>query len=151
MATSTIAGSITSTDFNVIQGLKDVNGNPLTYEGTPSKTWKIGDQILKNEKEGFSVRNEDDTEYGDLIVRNLTIKEDIVFGGSAFIIDTEEVKVTDNILTLNSGEQGEGVTKGISGLEIDRENFRIILLSLMNLMIDLNVVLRKSIPFNASR
>lgn len=120
MATSTIAGSITSTDFNVIQGLKDVNGNPLTYEGTPSKTWKIGDQILKNEKEGFSVRNEDDTEYGDLIVRNLTIKEDIVFGGSAFIIDTEEVKVTDNILTLNSGEQGEGVTKGISGLEIDR-------------------------------
>ena len=120
MATSTIAGSITSTDFNVIQGLKDVNGTPLTYEGTPSKTWKVGDQILKNEKEGFSVRNEDDTEYGDLIVRNLTIKEDIVFGGSAFIIDTEEVKVTDNILTLNSGEQGEGVTKGISGLEIDR-------------------------------
>lgn len=120
MATSTIAGSITSTDFDVIQGLKDVNGNPLTYKGTPSKTWKIGDQILKNEKEGFSVRNEDDTEYGDLIVRNLTIKEDIVFGGSAFIIDTEEVKVTDNILTLNSGEQGEGVTKGISGLEIDR-------------------------------
>ncbi len=120
MATSTIAGSITSTDFNVIQGLKDVNGNPLTYEGTPSKTWKIGDQILKNEKEGFSVRNEDDTEYGDLIVRNLTIKEDIVFGGDAFIIDTEVVKVTDNILTLNSGEQGEGVTKGISGLEIDR-------------------------------
>lgn len=120
MATSTIAGSITSTDFDVIQGLKDINGNPLTYEGTPSKTWKIGDQILKNEKEGFSVRNEDDTEYGDLIVRNLTIKEDIVFGGDAFIIDTEEVKVTDNILTLNSGEQGEGVTKGISGLEIDR-------------------------------
>lgn len=120
MATSTIAGSITSTDFDVIQGLKDVNGNPLTYEGTPSKIWKIGDHILKNEKEGFSVRNEDDTEYGDLIVRNLTIKEDIVFGGSAFIIDTEEVKVTDNILTLNSGEQGEGVTKGISGLEIDR-------------------------------
>ena len=120
MATSTIAGSITSTDFNVIQGLKNVNGTPLTYEGTPSKTWKVGDQILKNEKEGFSVRNEDDTEYGDLIVRNLTIKEDIVFGGDAFIIDTEEVKVTDNILTLNSGEQGEGVTKGISGLEIDR-------------------------------
>lgn len=120
MATSTIAGSITSTDFNVIQGLKDVNGTPLTYEGTPSKTWKVGDQILKDEKEGFSVRNEDDTEYGDLIVRNLTIKEDIVFGGDAFIIDTEEVKVTDNILTLNSGEQGEGVTKGISGLEIDR-------------------------------
>lgn len=120
MATSTIAGSITSTDFNVIQGLKDVNGTPLTYEGTPSKIWKVGDQILKNEKEGFSVRNEDDTEYGDLIVRNLTIKEDIVFGGDAFIIDTEEVKVTDNILTLNSGEQGEGVTKGISGLEIDR-------------------------------
>lgn len=120
MATSTIAGSITSTDFNVIQGLKDVNGTPLTYEGTPSKTWKVGDQILKNEKEGFSVRNGDDTEYGDLIVRNLTIKEDIVFGGDAFIINTEEVKVTDNILTLNSGEQGEGVTKGISGLEIDR-------------------------------
>lgn len=120
MATSTIAGSITSGDYNIIQGLKDVNGTPLTYEGTPSKTWKVGDQILKNEKEGFSVRNEDDTEYGDLIVRNLTIKEDIVFGGSAFIIDTEEVKVTDNILTLNSGEQGEGVTKGISGLEIDR-------------------------------
>lgn len=120
MATSTIAGSITSGDYNIIQGLKDVNGTPLTYEGTPSKTWKIGDQILKNEKEGFSVRNEDDTEYGDLIVRNLTIKEDIVFGGDAFIIDTEVVKVTDNILTLNSGEQGEGVTKGISGLEIDR-------------------------------
>ena len=43
MATSTIAGSITSTDFNVIQGLKDVNGTPLTNEGTPYKTWKVGD------------------------------------------------------------------------------------------------------------
>lgn len=120
MATSTLSGSINSTDYNVIQGLKNPNGVPLTYNSTPSTSWKVGDQIIKNEKEGFSIRDANDENYGDLIVRNLTVKSDLIFEGKAYVIDAEEVRVTDNLLILNSGEEGSGVTKGISGLEIDR-------------------------------
>lgn len=120
MATSTLSGSINSTDYNVIQGLKNPNGVPLTYNSTPSTSWKVGDQIIKNEKEGFSIRDANDENYGDLIIRNLTVKSDLIFEGKAYVIDAEEVRVTDNLLILNSGEKGSGVTKGISGLEIDR-------------------------------
>lgn len=119
-ATDKIAGVLTKENYLIIQGLKDPNGNVLTYLGTPSTTWKIGNTIIKNEKEGISIRNEDDTDYEDLIVRDLTVRGNITYQGDTYIIDAEEVKVTDNILLLNSGEKGQGVTKGISGIQVDR-------------------------------
>lgn len=51
---------------------------------------------------------------GDLIVKgNTTI-------GDVTNVDVVDMKVEDNILTLNSGETGVGVTLQYSGIEIDR-------------------------------
>ena len=51
---------------------------------------------------------------------NLTIRGNLVVSGSTFIEDTQTIQVTDNLLIVNSGEQGEGVTSTIAGIQIDR-------------------------------
>ncbi len=51
---------------------------------------------------------------------NLTIRGNLVVSGSTFIEDTQTIQITDNLLIINSGEQGEGVTSTIAGIEIDR-------------------------------
>jgi len=48
------------------------------------------------------------------VVGNLLVE------GTAVFIDEETVTIADNIVELNKGETGPGVTLGISGLEIDR-------------------------------
>ena len=51
---------------------------------------------------------------------NLTIRGNLVVSGSTFIEDTQTIQITDNLLVVNSGEQGEGVTSTIAGIQIDR-------------------------------
>ena len=54
-------------------------------------------------------------ESGNVIVLgNLTIK------GSTVTVDSANTTIADNIITLNSGETGNGVSLGIAGIEIDR-------------------------------
>lgn len=48
---------------------------------------------------------------GDLIVEGVTVQ-----------VNVEDLQIEDNILTLNFGETGNGVTEGSSGIEIDRGN-----------------------------
>jgi hypothetical protein len=54
------------------------------------------------------------TVTGDLVVKGNTIIGDVTN------VDVVDMKVEDNILTLNSGETGSGVTLQYSGIEIDR-------------------------------
>lgn len=58
---------------------------------------------------------------------NITLSTNTVFiqgnlyvGGNATAITKTDLKITDNIITLNSGETGPGVTLGTAGIEIDR-------------------------------
>ncbi len=51
---------------------------------------------------------------------NLTIRGNLIVSGSTFIEDTQTIQITDNLLVVNSGEQGEGVTSTIAGIQIDR-------------------------------
>jgi hypothetical protein len=54
-------------------------------------------------------------EAGDVkITGNLTVV------GETLIVQTTDLAVEDNIITLNRGEEGSGVTKILSGIEIDR-------------------------------
>jgi len=54
-------------------------------------------------------------EAGDVkITGNLTVV------GETLIVQTTDLAVEDNIITLNKGEEGSGVTKILSGIEIDR-------------------------------
>lgn len=95
-----------------------------TDVGTTSQTFQLqmekpGNKI-KNEDTAISVRNADDSDYVDFIAKNATFKGDLIVEGQSFVTEAETVEIKDNLLLLNKGEVGAGVTKGIAGLEIDR-------------------------------
>lgn len=92
--------------------------------GTTSQTFQLqmgkpGNKI-KNEDAAISVRNADDSDYVNFIAKNATFKGDLIVEGQSFVTEAETVEIKDNILLLNKGEAGSGVTKGMAGLQIDR-------------------------------
>lgn len=50
----------------------------------------------------------------------VTINGDLVVKGAQSSIETTDTYVTDNIIVLNAGETGSGVTLGYAGIEVDR-------------------------------
>jgi hypothetical protein len=60
--------------------------------------------------------------WGDPIYTpgNMTIGGDLVVSGTRFISNTETVEIEDNLLVINAGEQGAGVTEGQAGIQVDR-------------------------------
>lgn len=53
-------------------------------------------------------------------VGEVRITGDLVVEGDTLTVSAENLQVQDNIITLNFGETGTGVTEGSSGIEIDR-------------------------------
>lgn len=51
---------------------------------------------------------------------NVTIPGDLTVNGTTFTSNTETVLIEDNLLVINNGEVGAGVTAGVAGLEVDR-------------------------------
>lgn len=120
--TDTNMGLITPYYKSTLDGLIGPSENKLNIYGTPSSAWMIGSvgPVLKNSGGIFELRNNIDNAYTDLILNNITIKGNVTQEGSSFITEAETVEVSDNILLLNRGEVGSGVTKGISGIQVDR-------------------------------
>jgi len=50
----------------------------------------------------------------------LTVDGNLVVTGSSTTVSSTNTSITDNVIVLNSGESGAGVTSGTSGIEIDR-------------------------------
>ena len=58
---------------------------------------------------------------GDVVIEgSLTVTGGIVVNGEGFAIEAETIQVSDNLLVLNYGEVGTGVTAGTSGIEVER-------------------------------
>lgn len=55
-----------------------------------------------------------------LATNTVFIQGNLFVGGNATAITKTDLNITDNIITLNSGETGAGVTIGAAGIEIDR-------------------------------
>jgi hypothetical protein len=53
-------------------------------------------------------------------VNNLTVAGDLFIDGTAFVVNTGEVSTSDNIIYINAGEPGSGVTSGQAGIQVDR-------------------------------
>ena len=51
---------------------------------------------------------------------SLVVNGNLVVNGSTAAVDATNTVITDNIITLNKGETGNGVTAVYSGVEIDR-------------------------------
>ena len=69
---------------------------------------------------GTMTISEELTVQGNTTLGNVTITGNITQQGDSFITEAETVLVKDNLLVLNNGEAGAGVTAGISGIEVDR-------------------------------
>jgi len=54
------------------------------------------------------------------ITGNLTVDGDLTVSGDTTTIDVSQLTVEDNLIVLNNGEAGAGVTLGTAGIEIDR-------------------------------
>jgi len=63
---------------------------------------------------GFSFDTEGETVFGDIKVRNLTVT------GVQSVISSTDLAVKDNIIIINSGEAGAGITLTSGGLVVDR-------------------------------
>lgn len=117
---------------NRFQALEGQTHEQNTDLGTTNSTFQLkyntGNKI-KHESDAISVRNAADTDYVNFIAKNATFKGDLLVEGQSFVTEAETVEIKDNLLLLNKGEVGAGVTKGIAGLEIDRgiePNYQII-------------------------
>ena len=76
--------------------------------------------MLKAEGGGLSTRTKGDAGYANFTVQNLVIKGDVTQEGDTFITQAERVEVRDNMILINEGETGAGVTAGFAGIEVDR-------------------------------
>lgn len=54
------------------------------------------------------------------VLGNLTLSGTVVANGGSFLINATTVTTKDNIIVLNQGEVGSGVTAGKSGFQVDR-------------------------------
>jgi hypothetical protein len=48
------------------------------------------------------------------------IDGDLQVGGNSTAVSKTDLEVTDNLITLNKGESGAGITLGTAGIEVDR-------------------------------
>lgn len=50
----------------------------------------------------------------------VTVHGDLSVDGTTFVVNNQEVTTSDNIIVVNNGEPGAGVTAGSAGLEVNR-------------------------------
>ena len=107
-----------------LEALEDLSHEQNTDTGTTSKTFVIDSGntgvMLKAEGGGLSTRTRGDAGYANFTVQNLVIKGDVTQEGDTFITQAERVEVRDNMILINEGETGAGVTAGFAGIEVDR-------------------------------
>jgi hypothetical protein len=51
---------------------------------------------------------------------NIIINGDATISGTTTQVNTTDLEITDNLIVLNQGESGAGISLGVSGVEIDR-------------------------------
>jgi hypothetical protein len=107
-----------------LEALEALSHEQNTDTGTTSKTFTIDSGntgvMLKAEGGGLSTRTKGDAGYANFTVNNLVIKGDVTQEGDTFITRAERVEVHDNMILINEGETGAGVTAGFAGIEVDR-------------------------------
>lgn len=54
------------------------------------------------------------------VTGNLTLSGNLIMTGSTFEVNATTVTTKDNIIVINKGEVGEGVTAGKAGIQVDR-------------------------------
>lgn len=103
-----------------INSLVESNHRQNTDEGTDQRSFYIHRIRLENCHAGLELRNFEDTDYDNLTLRDLTVKGKLIADKGITETEVQQVKTKNNLIILNEGETGEGISKGISGIDIDR-------------------------------
>jgi len=99
------------------KGLKGGAGTALSVEPEDF----AGDGLEDEDSDNLGVNSTvARTDRDETFEKDVTVQENLYVNGTEFITDTETVQANDNLLFLNFGEQGNGVTAGEVGLEADR-------------------------------
>jgi len=61
-----------------------------------------------------------ETATGESNFNNVVVAGDLTVSGTTTTVDTENTTISDNVIVLNNGETGAGVTATTAGIEIDR-------------------------------
>lgn len=108
-------------------GIKNFN---LSGVASDLQFGKRGGRMVFDEQEKiFKFVMADGTTSAHAEMQDLTINGNLTVLGDTTTINVETVTVQDNVIELNSGEEGAGVSKGTAGIEINRgteQNARIV-------------------------
>jgi hypothetical protein len=85
---------------------------PFTFDGSADTDFAVDDTVVRTF--GFQEINGNKMFHGDVMISNLNVT------GSFTRIDVNNVTIEDNLILLNSGEAGAGVTMRTAGIQIDR-------------------------------
>lgn len=101
--------------------LVDTNSIDFTYDdATPQITADVLVNSDSLEVGAGGVRLKDTITGNRTFSNNVTVNGNLYVNGSEFIVDTTTVSASDNIIVINGGESGAGVTAGSAGIQVDR-------------------------------
>jgi hypothetical protein len=75
---------------------------------------------------GVQIRNAADNAFADIQANSATLAGDVVIAGNLTVqglttaVNTTDLEITDNVITVNKGETGAGVSAVTAGIEVDR-------------------------------
>lgn len=76
--------------------------------------------VTDAEKTTWNGKQDEITAATNLSVNNLTVSGNATVSGDSFVVNAATVEVEDNLILINKGEVGAGVTLGQAGLKVDR-------------------------------
>ena len=109
------------TDVQFLSGAIDeieiVGVDGISVVESPDRTWTVsvtGDFVESDDLNDYVLKS------GDTMSGDLTINGNLYVNGTEFVVNTETVSASDNLIVINAGEVGAGVTKGFAGIQVDR-------------------------------
>jgi hypothetical protein len=79
-----------------------------------------GSKVRIGSTSGTDIAGQVNVEDSINIAGNMTITGDLFVNGTQTVVDTAVLSVADNIIDVNAGELGNGVTAGTAGLRVKR-------------------------------
>lgn len=77
--------------------------------------------VTKRISGDYQITNKDTTNANVTVsTHTLFVQGNMVVGGNTTVVTKTDTDITDNIITLNKGETGAGVSLVYSGIEVDR-------------------------------
>lgn len=97
-------GTTSNVNIHASNNISEICNNQITQKAP---------YIVEEAINGVAIR-------GGLNVDSLTVVNNLVVKGETFKVEATDMEVKDNIIVVNKGESGSGVSKGTAGIRIDR-------------------------------